>query len=192
MKRFLPILPIFFLLLLNSCDGSTPGIPPDIGTAVAETQTALMWTPTLTASPDPPENKIVEWLNTELLKAEQPEDQLEQTLDARYLVTGVSFPYAPGSSSQIFRVDFRCECSTNTNCCVPERMFVVLIKAMRESKDKLVNNIPLNVGNIKVICYDHTVQNYVIGADWTIVKGYLKGNVTGYELGAQVFRTTYP
>ncbi|MFT3890438.1 MAG: hypothetical protein QM730_02290 [Anaerolineales bacterium] len=191
MKRFLVVIPIFLLLVLNSC-GELPGtVSPQDGTAVGQTQTASVWTPTFTASPDPPENRIVEWLNAELSKVDQPEDELEKTLDAHYLVTGVSFPNAPGSSAQIFRVDLRCECSSSSNCCVPERMFVVLMKAMK-GNDKIAKNVPSNVGAIKVLCYDHIVQNFVIGADWTSVKGYIEGNVSGYELGAQVYRTTFP
>ncbi len=187
MKRFLLLIP-FILLLINSCAEAPVTIPPQQGTAVALTQTATVWTPTWTASPDPPENKIVEWLNGELSNA----DPLEQTLDARYLVTEVSFPFTQGSSAQIFRVDLRCECAANTNCCVPERMFVVLMTAMKGSKDKLIKQVPSNVGAIKVICYDHTSQINVIGADWAEVRGYLNENVSGYELGAQVYRTTYP
>lgn len=192
MKRFLVVIPVFLLLVLNSCGDLNPtGVPDSMSTAVVESLTATMWSPTPTETPDPPENKIVEWLNTELSKVDQPEDELEKTLDAHYLVTGVSFPFAPGSSAQIFRVDLRCECSSSSNCCVPERMFVVLMKAMK-GNDKIAKNVPSNVGIIKVLCFDHTVQNFVIGADWTKVKGYLDDNISGYELGAQVYRTTFP
>ena len=188
MKRFLPLIPIFLLLWINACAELPGTISPQDGTAVGQTQTATMWTPTWTATPDPPENKIVEWLNEELLNA----DQLEQTLDARYLVTGVSFPYAPASSAQTFRVDLRCECSAGANCCIPERMFVVLMHAMQGRRDKIIDRVPSNVGTIKVLCYDHTIQSYVIGGDWTMVKNYVMGKLTGYELGGQVFRTTFP
>lgn len=188
MKRLLPFIPVILLFLINSCAGPTATISPQQGTAVGQTQTASMWTLTFTASPDPPENKIVEWLNGGLANA----DPLEQTLDARYLVTGVSFPFAPGSSAQTFRVDLRCECSSNTNCCVPERMFVVLMMALKGEKDKIIKQVPTNVGVIKVICYDHTSQINVIGADWTEVKGYLEDKVSGYELGSHVYRTTFP
>lgn len=189
MKRLLPIIPIVLLLILNSCGNFDPnGVPSRMSTAVVESLTATMWSPTPTTTPDPPENKIVEWLNGELTNT----NPLEQTLDARYLVTGVSFPFAQGSSAQIFRVDLRCECASNTNCCVPERMFVVFITALKGAKDKITKQVPSNVGVIKVICYDHTSQINVIGADWAEVRGYLNENVSGYELGAQVYRTTYP
>ena len=192
MKRFLVVIPIL-LLILNSCGNFEPtGVPASMSTAVIESLTATMWSPTPTETPDPPENKIVEWLNAELVKVDQPEEQLEQTLDARYLVTGVRFESIQGSSAQVFWVNFRCECPTNTNCCFPERMFVVLIKAMKESKDKVINKVPSNVGTIKVVCFDHTTQNSVVWADWGTVKGYLNGNISAYELGAQVYRTTYP
>lgn len=189
MKKILPIIPIVFLVLLNACESpASPTVSDNMRNAVISSLTAESWTPTWTATPDPPENKIVEWLNGELTKA----DPLEQTLDARYLVIGVSFPFAPASSVQIFKVDLRCECALNTNCCVPERMFVVLLAAMKGNKDDIAKQVPSNVATIKVICYDHASQVSVIGTDWENVKGYLNGNVSGYELGAKVYRTTFP
>jgi hypothetical protein len=188
MKRFLPLVSGILFVFLNACGNNSSEFTPTQWTAMAETLTATSRTPTWTPTPDPPENKIVEWLNEGLLKEDPP----EQTLDARYLVTGVLFRPVDGSSAQIFRVDLRCECPSNTNCCFPERMFTVFMGAMKGSKDKIINKVPSNVGTIKVVCFDHTVQNYVMGADWTTVKGYLNDNISGYELGAQVYRTTYP
>ena len=64
--------------------------------------------------------------------------------------------------------------------------------ALKGEKDKIIKQVPSNVGEIKIICYDHTSQINVIGTDWETVKGYLNGNVSGYELGAKVYRTTFP
>jgi len=111
MKRLLPIVPVFLLILLNACGNTPAGISPAEGTAVGQTQTAAVWTPTITSTPDPNESKIVEWLNDGLSSA----DMLEKALDASYYARDVSFPNVPGSSSTVFRVDIRCECAVNTH-----------------------------------------------------------------------------
>ncbi len=188
MKRFLFIIPIFLLMLLNACGNMTPTVPNDIGTAVGQTQTAVMWTPTITPTPDPDESKIVEWLNDDLAKA----DPLEQTLDAKYQVLDIRFPATANGISTVFRVDLRCECSTNMNCCVPERMFVVVIGAMKNRADKIIEQVPASVTEVQVVCYNHTAQLRVIGAWWSDVKDFLGNHINGYQLGARVFQRTTP
>ena len=188
MKRCFSIVPVFLLMLLNACGSMTPTVPSNIGTAVGQTQTATMWTPTVTPTPDPNEAKIVEWLNAELLNA----DPLEQTLDARYQVVDVSFPVSPVSLSTVFRVDVRCECATNANCCVPERMFVVIVEAMKKRAEKIIEQVPAGVSEMRVVCFEHTTHVGVISGWWLDVKGYLLDQINGYQLGARVFRSNIP
>ena len=188
MKRFLLIVPIILLILLNACGNVTSTVSPDVGTAVGQTQTATMWTPTITSTPDPNESKIVEWLNAELSTA----DPLEQTLDAKYQVVDVSFPIAPGSSSTVFRVDVRCECATYTQCCIPERTFVVTIGAMKKRAEKIMEQVPGGVSEMKVVCYDHLALVGVMSAWWSDIKGYLLDQINGYMLGSRVFRSAIP
>jgi len=188
MKRFLPILPIFLLMLLNACGNTPANISPAEGTAVAQTQTATMWTPTITPIPDPNESKIVEWLNDGLLSA----DALEQALDASYRVRDVSFPYMAGSTSTIFRVDIRCECATDVPCCIPERMFVVTMWSMKGRADKIIDQVPGSVGEVKVVCYDHMMFNGVMAAKWSDVMDYLLDRINGYQLGSRVYRSSLP
>ena len=78
MKRLLAIVPIFLFILLNACGSTSETVPDVIGTAVGQTQTAAIWTPTITNTPDPNEANIVEWLNNYLSGT----DSLERTLDA--------------------------------------------------------------------------------------------------------------
>ena len=187
MTRLLPFIPIIILLLFNSCTGADPGIPVDVGTAVANTQTAVMWTPTLTPTLDPNEPKILEWVNAGL-----PSDQLEITLDARYQAVDVFFSYPSGSSSPIFRIDIRCECATGSQCCVPERMFVVTMKAMKERSDKIIEQVPGNASQVKVVCFDHTNQIGVMAASWADVRDYLRETINGYQLGSRTYRSSLP
>lgn len=87
MKRFLPFFPLIFLFFLNACGELTAEISPAEWTAVWRTNTASVWTPTITPTPDPDEKKIVDWLNEVLSQA----DELERTLDAKYYVLDVYF-----------------------------------------------------------------------------------------------------
>lgn len=188
MKRLLSVVPIFLFILLNACGNVTGEITSAEGTAVGQTQTAAIWTPTITLTPDPNESKIVEWLNESLSSA----DPLEKTLDANYQARDASFPNVPGSSSTVFRIDIRCECAVNTQCCIPERMFVVTMRAMKDRADKIMEQVPGSVSEVKVVCFDHGTQIGVMFAWWSDVKGYLLEQLNGYQLGSRVSRGTIP
>lgn len=188
MRRSLFTIPIVLFILLNACVNAPTGIPPVQGTAVGQTQTAAVWTPTITSTPDPNESKIVEWLNAELASA----DSLEQILDASYQVQDVLFPFALSGSSTIFRVDIRCQCAVNTQCCVPERIFVATLLAMKNRADKIVGQVPGDVSELKVVCFNNGLNIAVIGALWQDVKAYLQTEINGYQFGSRVYRSTIP
>jgi hypothetical protein len=187
MKRVLFVVPIVLFIILNACAGNVTTIAPPVGTAVAETQTASIWTPTISPTPDPNESKIVEWLNAELSNT----DALEQTLDARYQVVDVSFPTVNGLAT-IIRVDIRCECAINGQCCLPERMFVTTIASLKKRAEKIMGQVPGTVSELKVVCYDHVTQVGVISASWADVKGYVADQLNGYQLGSRVYRSSLP
>ena len=187
LKRVLFIVPIVLLVILNACVGNASLVAPPVGTAVGETQTASVWTPTVSPTPDPNESKIVEWLNAELSAA----DALEQTVDARYQVMDVSFPAVNGQAVAI-RVDMRCECALNGQCCVPERMFVVTLGSLKKRAEKILEQVPGTVGELKVVCYDHTSQVGVMAALWVDARGYLLEQINGYQLGSRVYRSSVP
>lgn len=188
MKRFLFVIPFLLFVLLNACGNPATGISPVVGTAVGSTQTAFIWTPTITSTPDPNESKIVEWLNEELAGA----DSLEQILDASYQVQDVVFPSAPSGSSIVFRVDIRCQCAVNTQCCVPERIFVATLSAMKNRADKIVEQVPTNVSELKVVCFNNGMNIAVMGALWQDARGYLLKELNGYQFGSRVYRSTVP
>lgn len=188
MKRILFAIPIVLFILLNACGLPPTGITQAEGTAVGETQTAVVWTPTITSTPDPNESKIVEWLNTELAGA----DSLEQILDASYQVQDVLFPPAASGSSIIFRVDIRCQCAVNTGCCVPERTFVATLYAMKNRADKILGQVPGNVSELKVVCFQNGLNIAVVAASWKDTKSYLLQEINGYQFGSRVYRSTIP
>lgn len=181
MKRSLLFVPFVLLFFLNAC--GTVGIGPEIETAVALTQIARTWTPTVTPLPDPSENKIVDWLNTELDAA----DELEQALDATYEVFDVMF--LPQDSAQTtVRIYMRCKCSTYAGCCSPERMFVKTIDALKESQGKVLEHVPGSVNKMEVACYNQTTYLVVISASWPDVRSYLKDDINGLQFGSRVRR----
>lgn len=187
MKRLLPLIPVLLFLLISSCDVIN-AVSPAEGTAVGETQTAIIWTPTVTPLPDPDESKIIEWLNTIFSEL----DPLERTLDAKYQVVDVLFDGMPSNANAVFRMDIRCECAANTQCCVPERMFVVTIAAMKNINGKIIEQVADRANDVQVVCYDHAVPIGMMIAPWSDVKGYLLGEITGYQLGARVVKLPVP
>ncbi len=187
MKRLLLALPLVLLLLLfNACNGYpvAGGISPPQGTAVGETQTAAAWTPTISPTPAPDQAKIVEWLNNELSNI----DSLEQTLDAKYQVLDVSFPIESNGLAAMMRINIRCDCSTYSQCCYPERMFIATINSMKKHDDKIIEQVPQTVSEMRVYCFDHMTQIAVVSASWSDVKGYLQGQINGYQFGSRVKR----
>jgi hypothetical protein len=130
----------------------------------------------------------VELLNTELAGA----DSLEQMLDASYQVQDVLFPFALSGSSAVFRVDIRCQCAVNTQCCVPERIFVATLLAMKNRADKIVEQVPGNVSELKVVCFSNGLNIAVMGTSWQDAKAYLQTEINGYQFGSRVYRSTIP
>jgi hypothetical protein len=188
-KKSLPFIPIVLLVFLHACSGATLAIPIEIGTAVANTQTATMWTPTLSPTPNYYIPAMIGWLNLDLSATLDP---LEQTLDAKYLVTDISFPPILNSQSLTFRVDVQCECAANANCCVPERMFVVLVNSLRRNQSAILQHVPLGLSEMIVVCRDHQRPIGAMYAFWPDIQGYLLGYVNGYQLGPRVIRTVVP
>lgn len=181
MKRLLSFIPIILLLLLNSCTELPVG-PDAVSTAVAQTQIALtrMALPSPTLNPNIP--NMVIWMNNDLAIS----NPLESTLDAEYHVLNLSFRNLEGSSNLRFQVDVSCMCMNSSDCCVPERTFVVIIESLKRNSGTAVTQMPPDVSEIVVICSNHETKAKVgaISAPWQDVKGYLQGNVSGYQLGA--------
>ena len=89
MKRFLVIIPIFLFIVLAACEGDG-SVSSSLGTKVAQTQTATMWTPapvTPTPTHIPNTSVIVNALNDVLRGG----DALGETLDAKFYVRDVEF-----------------------------------------------------------------------------------------------------
>ncbi|MEW6239956.1 MAG: hypothetical protein ACOYZ8_15360 [Chloroflexota bacterium] len=187
MRRLFPIIPVFLFVFLSACgDGGT--IPTEIVAAVVQSQTATMWTPTSTTTPDPDESKIVQWLNGMFAEA----DPLEQTVDANYKALDVSFVPGTGGVNSVLRIDVRCECALEYPCCAVSRIFVVTINAMKAQGEKIIGQIPGSVMEVQVSCYDHAEPIGMAVVNWAAVRRYLQGEIIGYQLGSHVRILTVP
>ena len=175
MKRVVSVLFFTAMVFFNACVPTS--ISPPVHTAVAQTQTAGMWTPTTTATLHPDTSKILTLLNDGL-----PKDDLELAIDARYSAVDVWFPYVMNSSSQIFRMDIRCECVYNSQCCTTQHMFVLAMRALKYRAEDIIAQVPGNVMRVDVACFNFTTPIGVLSASWTDVKQYIRGNLDGHIL----------
>ena len=189
MKRLLLFVPIAFLFFVNSCAlaDAQSGVPNDIGTAVANTQTAAVWTAAPTQTFNPNISIMVNWLNAELVSST---NALGSTMDAKYGVTGITFK---NHSPMTFRIDVNCICMNDADCCIPERTFVVILESLKRNPNSALTQVPVDVSQMMVVCFDKAnSQIGAISVSWQAVREYLQGYLTGYELGVQVTRTLAP
>jgi hypothetical protein len=188
MKRLLLFIPIAFLFFVNSCAlaDAQLNVSSAMGTAVANTQTATMWTvvPTQTFNPYIP--TMVSWLNTDLFNT----NALGSTMDAQYSVTDITIR---NHSPMTFRINVTCICKNNSDCCIPERTFVVILESLKRNSPDALAQVPADVSQMMVVCSNQ--DNSPIGAitvSWQAVKEYLLGYLSGYQLGVQVTLTDEP
>ena len=190
MKRLLAVIPLILFIFINACTGNDPSVvPPDVGTAVALTQTAGMWTPTpITPSPTSSPNQavIVDALNSALRGA----DPLGEALDAEFHVADVDF-ISNGYPPVLFTLRVRVECEwVIKSSCTPERAFVVLMHAF-ENKDvrkKVVEQIPTTIEFVQVDAFDHMTQIGSLAIGWQNMLLYVRGEITGDQLAVRVIR----
>lgn len=158
-----------------------------MGTAVANTQTAAVWTAAPTQTFNPNISIMVTWLNADLVS---PANALGVTMDAKYGVNNIAFE---NHSPMTFRIDVNCICMNEADCCIPERTFVVILESLKRNSSATLTQVPADVSQMMVVCYNQT--NAPIGAitvSWPAVKEYLQGYLSGYQLGVQVTRTGEP
>lgn len=182
LKRLRVLLPVCMFIFVSACGVDSVQIPNDTGTAVALTQTATVQPPTATSTPNPDEAKIVEWLNEYLNST----DGLQQTFDVKFQVGDVFFSNGIGNTPPTtFRLDTHCECANNQSCCTPERTFVMIMWAMKNRGDKIIEQVPSSVVDIQVVCFDHGTQVGIVVASWQDVKDYISDRINGYQLGSR-------
>lgn len=180
MKRVVSVVSFILLAFLYACGGVNTPIPAGIGTAVAQTQTATMWTPTITSTINPDVSKIVQLINDGF-----QEDTLEFALDARYVASNALFMYAQ-DNSRILYLEIDCSCAINSHCCVPERTFVVTIHAMKKQFEGIIEQVPDYTVRVVVECRNSHGAIGVLSAPWADVKAYLRDEIDGLDFGLRV------
>jgi hypothetical protein len=152
MKRFLILVPIILLFLINSCGVSQDQIINAINqtrTAEAATLTATnLPLPTLTPSANG--QWLITTLNTDSVGSDYAGswswdqravagndaglavnlDQLEDSIGADLTITGVDFPFLADKVSRAFLIQARCECAVSSDCCSPQHMFVLTVRRL--------------------------------------------------------------
>ena len=190
MKRFLLLIPIILLVLLNACSNNSANTAAT-QTAAAQTQTAQAWTSTPGPSPtfDSASPSIFNYLNLAIEHMETSDKfhQLEHITGASYQVTRVEFPQE-NNVSTIFRVEARCECAANAQCCSPTRTFVVTLNAMDdlEFRERIIQLVPPTVRNLEVQTFDHGTPTNLMSVPWANVQSFLRNQISGFELASEV------
>ncbi len=190
MKKFVAILVTMLFLALAGCVDTSPS--GEDFTHVIETLTATSYTPIPLSTPDPFEKMIVDLINFEL---EKPEDPLSTTLDATYAVVDVNFNNETKDFPTIFEITVQCECARNGECCNGEHTFVLVTRAMKTITERekgmgippsIPASIPTTVTELRVICYDHKSSLGIMHVPWSLMRDYLMGIITADQLGWNV------
>jgi hypothetical protein len=181
MKRYLLIIPILLLVLLNACGSGTE---PN-----SATQTAILWTATPSPTPmyAPNAFAILQILNVEIERIELLDDisWLEHMIGADYQVPNVLFQFDNGIAT-VYQVNTHCECTDGDPCCSPERTFVVTMMVMKARQADIVPLVPGTVMSMEVWCYADDNRQAIMSAPWYDTKNFLEGRLTGAQFASQV------
>jgi hypothetical protein len=63
---------------------------------------------------------------------------------------------------------------------------------MKNRAEKILEQVPPNVSELKVACFSSGLNIAVMGASWQDVRGYLLKEINGYQFGSRVYRSTVP
>jgi hypothetical protein len=188
MKRYLIIIPILLFIFLDACNNNSE-ISPAMSTAVVQTITAAIVTPTVTYTPMyiTALSQISLDLNTAIESAEVSSkfDQLEHTIGSTYQVTDVNLvPNDTTPSSLELVVD--CTCALNTNCCTPNRAFAITMAAMYAYQSDIEYQVPGTVNKLVVICLHDNSSVGSFSVSWYAVMNFLSDPANGYQLKSEL------
>jgi hypothetical protein len=188
LKRLLPLVPLIFFI---ACGSQAGEIGPSVLTAVALTQTAMLWTPTPSLTPEPQTGKVIDAINEVLINS----DPLAETIGARYRVLDLQvFPDPPDTLSRVLQIVMECEW-VYTDSCTPEEAFITLMNAFKTSdkvKQQLSANIPDTVTKLQLASYNSMHVEGIIVIPWKDVCDYMEDSINGNQLGIRINRTPLP
>jgi hypothetical protein len=161
MKRSLIIIvPLLLLAILNACssNGALPPYSNEQWTAIASTQQVMA---------RPESEKIKFWLNS-VPYNDDKFTALEKELIGYYDVTNVGFP-----KETYFEIFLNCTCDSGSNCCDPERMFMIALQKISRSQHQILAEVPDTVLDFDVVCLNNTLPFAAVYAPWNMVKTFL-------------------
>lgn len=189
MKQFFAVIPIVLFVFLGACGVPSNEISSGVGTSVAQTQTATMWTPTpVTPSPTivPNQAVIVDSFNGVM----RGPDSLRDAIDAKFFVIDVGFDQTGNPPAiDTIRVSVECEWIFKPTC-TAERAFVVFVHAFENEKvrKRIIEQVPSTIQFVRVTAFDHMVQMGIIETRWQDMLAFVNGEITGDQLASRVSR----
>jgi hypothetical protein len=171
------VIPIVLLVLINACNMSSGALPkysPEQWTAIAQTQQVMA---------QPRDEQLKYWLSAAPTNYDKF-DALEESLVGKYDVMGVTFP----NDQYYFQVDMDCQCASGSACCVPERMLLLTLRRMAQSRDQILAVVPGTVKYLDVVCHDHKFAFMAMYAPWDTVKSFLLGQISAADLSSSVVK----
>lgn len=194
MKYLMGGLLVVCLILLNSCGNggiipNTGEISPEVGTQVAQTQTASIWTITPSLTPVPLEAEIIKILNQHIKNY----DSLAELVEAEYYIARLDFiKGGDGKVITTMRITIVCKSMTRRTC-TPERAFVLLMNAFkvahgREKQWAIISSkVPETVGTMELhveLAHAESIGMFVVG--WKNVVSYASESFTAEQLDHEI------
>ncbi len=182
MKRSLIIIvPLLLLAVLNACSANMALFRPyssEQWTAIAQTQQVM-------ARPDT--DKIKLWLNSP--NNYDKFDALEKVFVGNYDVSAVVFP-----NGTFFQIILNCSCDSGSNCCDPERMFLITLTKIDQHKNEILAEIPDTIQAMDLVCLNNTAAFAKVSAPWEKVRTFLTTTdvVSAEELKSTISVQTIP
>jgi hypothetical protein len=164
------------LVLLNACNVGTavPQLSSAQWTAIVQTQEAMRLAP---------EQTIKNLINATPASLDDFE-VLENALVGTYLVKDVTLP-----SPEYLQVEVLCQCASNSPCCNPDHIFVVILQKISESRDLVVPNVRSTVQWLVLVCYDGQMNRVGLRyVRWDRIKAFLFDQITGADLLSDIIR----
>ena len=164
------------------------GISPAVGTQIAETQTASIWTITPSPTPIPIEAEIINVLNQHIKNY----DSLAELIEAEYYIARLDFISGDGKVITTMRITIVCK-SMARRTCTPERAFVLLMNAFRVAHGKekqweiISSKIPETVGTMELqveLAHAESIGMFIVG--WKNVVSYASENLTAEQLDHEI------
>jgi hypothetical protein len=196
MKRFLILVPIILLIILNSCDtggGKNVPTPTYDWYAISQAGTATNMPPLLPTVTPNAQQILYALISSDLLSGgpdfyktlEAKSAELEGSVGADYQITDAR--YTLQKDILVFQIFVRCSCATGKPCCNIEHMFVQTMEKLylvnTLSPYTIQTMVPGEVQEMEVVCSYQKKNIGTISAKWSDVQSFLRGDINGTQFG---------